>query len=416
MNLVKTSILSFIATATKVIAGLVINKAFSVFIGPAGLALIGQFQNFSQLAMTVAQAGIKNGVTKFIAEYGKEHHRIPILFSTAAKISLISSFATGLGIVIFSNYASLHILKSIEYSYIFVIFGFTIILFVINNLLLSILNGLKEIKAWVNINIIQSIYSLIFTTLLIIFFGMEGALIALVTNQSIILLIILWMLRRHVLIKVSNFLGPFDIVEAKKLGGYALMTFTSATIVPISHIIIRNYIGENLSWEEAGYWQAIWYISSTYLLLVTTPLTIYYLPRLSEITDKAELRKELLHGYSIIMPIIIIASLIIFLFKDFIIAILFAEDFTPVRDLFLWQLIGDIIKLASWLIAYLMLAKSMVKVFITTEIIFSLLFILLTFKFIELYGLVGITYSYTLNYVIYFFVILYLTRSEWRGI
>ena len=47
-----------------------------------------------------------------------------------------------------------------------VIFGFTIVLFVVNNLLLSILNGLKEIKTWVMINIIQSIYYHIMTLIL----------------------------------------------------------------------------------------------------------------------------------------------------------------------------------------------------------------------------------------------------------
>ncbi|EJG0004581.1 O-antigen flippase, partial [Vibrio parahaemolyticus] len=45
MNLIKTSFLTLIATAIRLISGLVINKAISVFIGPSGLALIGQFQN-----------------------------------------------------------------------------------------------------------------------------------------------------------------------------------------------------------------------------------------------------------------------------------------------------------------------------------------------------------------------------------
>lgn len=415
MTLVKTSILSFIATAIKMIAGLVINKAVAVYIGPAGLALVGQFQNFSQLVMTAAQGAINSGVTKYAAEYGKDNDRIPILFSTAAKISLFSSVVVGAGIVLFSNYASLHFLKSEDYSYVFVIFGFTIVLFVVNNLLLSILNGLKEIKTWVMINIIQSIYSLIFTTLLIVFLGLDGALIALVTNQSVIFLIVLWMLRKHQVIKLSNFKGAFDKPEAKKLGGFALMALTSAATVPVSHLIVRNYIGENLSWDDAGYWQAIWYISTMYLMVVTTTLSIYYLPKLSEITDKAELRKELLQGYKIIMPIVIVMSITIFLLKDFIIWLLFTKDFAPMRELFLWQLVGDVMKLAAWLIAYLMLAKAMTKTFITTEIAFSLSFVILSIWFVDQYGLVGMSYSFAVNYTLYFFVMIWATKTEWSG-
>lgn len=413
MTLVKTSILSFIATAIKMLAALVINKAVAVYIGPNGLALIGQFQNFIQLVMTAAQGAVNSGVTKYTAEYGKDAKRIPILFSTASKISFFSSLLVGTGIVILSQYASLHFLKSENYTYIFVTFGFTIVLFVINNLLLSILNGLKEIKTWVMINILQSVYSLIFTTLLIVWLGLDGALIAMVTNQSVILVIVLWMLRKHPIIKPENFKLKFDTTEAKKLAGFAVMAITSALTVPISHLIVRNYIGETLSWEDAGYWQAIWYISTMYLMVVTTTLSIYYLPKLSEINDKAQLRKELWQGYKIIMPIVIVMSIGVFVLKDFIIWLLFTEEFEPMRELFLWQLVGDVVKLAAWLIAYLMLAKAMTKTFITTEIAFSLSFVLLSFWFVDQYGLVGMSYAFAVNYVLYFLVMILVTRSAW---
>lgn len=49
MTLIKTSILSLIATFFKMLSGLVINKAVSVYIGPSGLALIGQFQTLLKL-------------------------------------------------------------------------------------------------------------------------------------------------------------------------------------------------------------------------------------------------------------------------------------------------------------------------------------------------------------------------------
>jgi O-antigen/teichoic acid export membrane protein len=413
MTLIKTSILSFIATAIKIFAALVINKAVAVYIGPTGLALIGQFQNFTQLVMTAAQGAINSGVTKYTAEYGKDDKRIPILFGTASKISFFASLVVGAGIVTYSQHASLHFLKSEDYSYIFVIFGFTIVLFVINNLLLSILNGLKEIKTWVIINIIQSIYSLIFTTLLIVWLGLDGALIALVTNQSVILLIVLWMLRKHPIIKAVNFKQKFDTPEAKKLAGFATMAITSALTVPVSHLIVRNYIGETLSWEDAGYWQAIWYISTMYLMVVTTTLSIYYLPRLSEITEKAELRKELWQGYKIIIPIVIVMSIMVFLLKDFIIWLLFTKEFAPMRELFLWQLVGDVVKLAAWLLAYLMLAKAMTKTFIATEICFNLSFVALSIWFVNQYGLVGMSYSFALNYTVYLIAMVFITRSAW---
>ena len=413
MALIKTSILSFIATAIKLASVFIINKAVSIYIGPSGLALIGQFQNFSQLSMIVAQGGLSTGITKYTAEYGKDSKRLPILLSTAARISLIASLIVGSVIIIFASDASKLFLKSEEYGYIFIIFGFTIILFVLNNFLLAVLNGLKEVELWAKINITQSIYGVIFTSLLIIFLGLDGALIALVTNQSIIFFLIIWMLRKHDGFKLSIFTTKFDKNEAKKLAGFAAMALTTAVTVPVSHLIVRNYIGESISWEDAGYWQAIWYISSMYLMVVTSTLGIYYLPRLSEITDRFELRKELWQGYIIILPIVFVMALSIFLLKDVVISVVFTEQFMPMRELFLWQLVGDFFKLAAFLLAYLLLAKAMTKTFIVTEVAFNLSYVLLSIWFVDNYGLVGMTYSFALNYLLYFITMIFVTRKHW---
>ncbi|MBG3116227.1 hypothetical protein GHV30_11365 [Proteus mirabilis] len=122
MTLIKTSILSLIATFFKMLSGLIINKAISVYIGPAGLAIIGQFQNFSQLVLIAAQGAINNGVVKYTAEYGKESKLLPILFSTALRISLITSISIGLLLISTSSFLSQNILNNISYQFIFIIF------------------------------------------------------------------------------------------------------------------------------------------------------------------------------------------------------------------------------------------------------------------------------------------------------
>jgi O-antigen/teichoic acid export membrane protein len=404
MNLVKTSILSFIATSIKMLSMLAINKSVAIFIGPSGLALIGQFQSFSQLSMTVAQGGINAGVTKYTAEYGRDSLQLPALFSTAARISLACSFVVGALSLVFSDLASNYFLSTTEYAYVFVIFGVSLPLFVLNQLLLSIVNGLKEVRTYINANVIQSLYGLIFTTLLVVFFGLHGALIAMVTNQSVVLLVVLWMLRKHIVIHWQAFTKPFVSAEGKKLFGYSVMALTSAASAPVSHLIVRNYLGETLGWDQAGYWQAIWYISTMYLMVVTMALSTYYLPRLSEITDNEGLREELINGYKFIVPVVAVMAGSIYYLKDFIVWFLFTEEFAPMRELFAWQLIGDVFKIAAWLLSYLVLAKAMIRTFVVTEIVFSGLFVGLSIFFVDMYGLVGVTYAFLINYVIYFLV------------
>ncbi len=70
------------------------------------------------------------------------------------------------------------------------------------------------------------------------------------------------------------------------------MTIVSIIMGPLSLLIVRNYIGDNLGWDKAGYWQGVWYISSIYLMIITTSLSVYYLPKLSELKDKNDLKKK----------------------------------------------------------------------------------------------------------------------------
>ncbi|MEZ9522516.1 O-antigen translocase, partial [Vibrio splendidus] len=264
-----------------------------------------------------------------------------------------------------------------------------------------ILNGLREIKTYILINIIQSICALVFTTILIYFFGIDGALISLVTNQSVVLLIVVYLLRKHSVIKCNIILLGFNKVEAKKLIKFSAMALTTAAMVPVSHLFIRKYIVDNISWEAAGYWQAIWYISTMYLMVVTTALSTYFLPRFSELLDKTSIKNEIINGYKLIIPLVIIMAGSIYLLKDFIIWVLFTEEFKPMRELFKWQLIGDFFKLSSWLLSFLMISKAMTREFVFTEVIFSISFIILSVLFIDKFGLVGVTYAHVINYIFY---------------
>lgn len=401
MTLIKTSILSLIATFFKMLSGLVINKVISVYIGPSGLALIGQFQNFIQITLVAAQGAINSGVVKYTAEYHDDAQKLSFLFSTAFKLSLVSSILTSAALIFSSSHLSVEIFLTEEYTYVFYIFGFTIILFVFNNLLLSILNGLKKIPVFIKINISQSIFSLFFTSILIFTYKIEGAMIALATNQSITLLVTLHFIRKENLINWKLFNVTFDKKIAKKLLKFSLMAITSAITIPTSQYIIREFLTNNQGIDNAGYWQGINYISTTYLNIVTIALGIYYLPRLSEIKHGSELLSEIKKGYKIILPIAIISGLFIFSFRYFIITALFSDKFLSMEPLFFWQIIGDIFKIASWLFAYVMIAKSMSTVFIFSEIIFSTSLVFLTILLVGYFGMIGSTYAYSINYIIY---------------
>jgi len=117
-----------------------------------------------------------------------------------------------------------------------------------------------------------------------------------------------------------------------------------------------------------------------------------------------EIKKEIRYGYKMILPVVGLLSLSIWLLRDFIIHILFTPDFIAMRDLFQFQLIGDFLKIGSWLLGFLLLAKAMTRTFIITEVLFAVSFVVMSFYLVERYGVIGATYAFALNYLVYWIV------------
>lgn len=411
MKLIKTSFFSAIITFIRIASSFVASKVVALFTGPAGIALIGQFANFITIALTFANGAINTGVIKYTAEFEGDELQLKKLFSTSLKISIISSGVFGLILFCIATYISQWLFHSPLYINPLRVLGVTIILYALNSLLISILNGKKEIKRYTLVNTIGSIVGLIFTVVLVYFYKITGALYALVLAQSIVFFVTLTMVIRSSWFSRSYFNRPFDKETARKLSRFSLMAIVSALTVPVSQIILRNMVINKLGINDAGYWQGMMRVSDGYLLLVTTSLSTYYLPKLSSLQSDDDLRKEIYQGYKIILPVVFVSCLLIYLLRFFIIHILYTKEFETMGELFAFQLIGDFFKMAAWVLAYLMLAKAMTKAFIITEIAFSISYILLGYVCIHLFKLNGITIAFAINYFIYLIIMIALFRK-----
>lgn len=412
MSLVKTSLLNGIAVVVKVASALVLNKVLAVYVGPAGYAIIGQFQNAVSIVVSLAGGLVSTGVTKATAEHYDNEARQHAVWQTAIRFSLIASLLAGGIVLALGDLLAMWLLHSKEMSGVFTWLALALPAMAANNLLLAIVNGKKEVGIYVIANIIGSLLSLLVIGLLAHYFGLYGALVAFTLNPAIVLLATTLMVARRDWFKAQFLWGEMNRPALRELSGFGLMGLTSALTVPISYMLIRDFLAADLGLEAAGYWQASWKISEIYLMLVTTTLSVYYLPRLAEIRTASELKLEIVKVYRVVLPVVIVGATIIYLVRDFIINMLFTAEFMPMRELFAWQMLGDVIKIGSWVLAYIMLGRAMVKVFVISEIVFSVLFVLLSWIFVGQFGLKGVPMAYALNYSLYWVVMAYFVCYE----
>ena len=405
--------LNAIAVGVKMLTLLSLNKILAIYVGPAGYAALGQFQNAVQMISTVASGAINTGVTKFTAEYQEDEVKQRALWQTAGTIALVTSVALSVFMFAFRTDLAEWFLDDVKLAPVFGWFAATLVLFVFNTLLMAILNGKKEIHRYVLANIAGSIFALFVTGAMVMQWGLIGALVGFAVYQSLTFFVTLALCIQTPWFRLSHLVGRMDKAVAKKLAKYTAMALTSATAVPLSHILIRNYLSQTLGWEDAGYWEAMWRLSGAYLMLVTTTLSVYYLPRLSELKTVAELRREIIAGYRVILPVAGVCALMMYTFSHFIIETLFSPSFLPMKEMFLWHLIGDILKIASWLMGFVLIAKTMMGLYVISEVFFSLLFYLLTVQIVDLLGLEGAALAHACVYILHLiFMYIALKRAQ----
>ncbi len=411
MNLIKTSFYTSISTAVTFISGFIVTKVVAVKIGPEGMAFVGQFQNSIAIFGMVATFAITSGVIKYLASYKDDLAKQQQVITTAISIILLCSFAVALFVIPASAFLSKIAFHTTEFWLVYLLYGVFVSIISLNTLFASVLNGFKEIRSLTIVNIVGSLTGIFFTVSFAVTLGVKGVLIASNFTALVVLGINIFFIKKIKGISWKPNFKKWDTPMVKLLFAFTLMGLVSGFAAPAMQLLVRDRIILKFSLLDAGCWQAVTRISDYYLAFVTTVLGVYYLPRLSEINSKSEMRKELINGYKIILPVVIFLAFLIWLFKIWVMHILFTADFLPMLPLFKYQLLGDVFKIGSWLLGFIMISKALTKTYIITEILFSVSFVILSYILMDSYGIIGTTYAFCINYAVYWVLMWFLMKK-----
>lgn len=409
MNLVKTSFWNGIAVVVRVSGSILLNKLLAVMLGPAGYTLIGQFQNAVGLVSGLVSGTVTTGVTKYTAEYFDDKPRQQTIWQTACRLMLYSSLGAAIGIILFREPLALLLFKRPDFSDVFVWFAIALPGLALNAVLLAIINGKKEFRSFVLANIAGNLVSLCIVGILAWKMGLRGALIAFGVSQAVAVTATLGLALKADWFSLRALWGKIDTQALHNLFNFVAMAATTAVCVPLSQIIVRDHLSAKFGLAAAGYWQAVTKISDIYLMIVTLTLSAYYLPRISEIREAKELKAEISKVYRFVLPLAACGALSIYLLRDFIVSILFTPEFRPMIALFAWQLTGDVIKIGSWILAYVLIGKASTRAFVIAEILFSVMLVIITILLTSRYGLKGSVMAFALNYLAYWIAMYFLS-------
>lgn len=410
MTIKSTFIWTSVHTVIKILSGIIMNKVIAVYLGPSGLALLGQFQNFASITSSISNGSIQTGLLTQTAKYNNEQQKS--VWANGLIISFVFTLLTSLFIFIFVSWLSQQVFFTSGYINLLYIFACSLIFYTLNLFIISIVNGLGNIKLYTIINILISLFTLILVSLLTILFKFEGAILGIVLTQSLVFLISYLIVYKYY--KNSFFLINISMLDKsiiKILLSYGLTSFSSGLIVSVTYMAIRAIIVNQTSLEDAGLWEAAIKMGLYFNMLFALPLSIYYLPKFSALNTKEEIFLLLKQAMLFITPIMFVCIFLFFIFKDFFISTLFSNSFLLISSFMVIVLFAEIFRVATTLFSNLLLAKKKFYQIIFYEFLMGIVFVLYAYLFYKDYGLFGLSIGYCIICLIMFVVYIFGVKN-----
>lgn len=412
--LFKITSLNSVHILLKLIFGFITSKALALFVGANGMAYVGNFRSFLNVLENFSLLGIQNAVVKYVSEFQNDRSKLKSVLATFGLLLLTSSIAISLILILGADYLSKQIFNHSEiYSFVFYSIAVVFPLYIFSTFCISVVNGFQEYKNVIYIQIISSAIALIFSVFFIYYYSTIGALVSLIFAPIFVFFVSLFYLKKHIRFQDVLSIDFFDFKILKNLSEYVLMALVSGVIGSFVFLEIRTDIVAITGLQQAGIYEGLQRISSYYLLFVSSIMAIYFYPKLAETNSNS--KEIVLHYLKTIIPLFTIGLVIIYFLRKLIIQVLFSSEFETMESLFLWQLIGDLLKATSLIFGTLLIAKKQTKVFIITEIISLCIMYFSSNWMLHTIGINGIVMAHTVTYFMYLLVMVFIFFKKMKS-
>lgn len=405
MKVLTGAILTSCAHLSRIVMGLVLIKIIAFYLGAEGMGQMGQFMSMSTMVYMVAGGGVTNAVIKYVAEYTSSPKQLLRFLSAATTYSAIFCGAFLCVGILFSKTIAVAVFKDPGLYWVIIVLACAQPLFAFVNLVVGVSNGLMQTAVYSKIQIIGSVIALPVIWVLIVRFGLVGATLSIIMMYASTFVPALYFYCKSALFGRVR-LRKLKILEFKRLSAFTVMMLASALTFPVVEMIIRHFLIESAGYAAAGIWQGAIKISSAYLGFFTVFLAYYFMPIVSRLESKAEIGRMTFKFLIAVVSLFSLGAVVFFAGRNFLIPLILADSFKALSDVLLYQLVGDLFRVSSYVVGFVAVAKAATKVYVAAELLQNVLFLLLSLLMLHLYGdMKAVVIAYAISYFVYFCVV-----------
>ncbi len=405
------------SSVLNILIGLVRVKVLAVLLGPVGIGLAGLYTSIMGTATSVAGCGLGSSGVRQIAEAGGEEQTLSRVRRALWYANLVLGILGMIALWVVREPVSRWVFGDNSHATAVGWLGLGVLLTLIAGSQTALLQGLRRIGDMARVSVLGSLLGTVAGIGLIGLFGQEGILAYVLVIPAISVGVAWYFVAR--LPQPVRELPSFTALtqQWRVMLGLGMAFMTTGLMNNLTQLAVRALVTRDLGLEATGYFQAAWAISVTYVGLVLGAMGADYYPRLTQAIQNQEQANRLVNEQARVALLLAGPMLLgMVAFTPLVIDLLYAPTFGPAMEILRWQMLGNLLKVASWPMGFILLARGEGRLFFLTDST-ALVFYLLGVWFGPVFGLVATGVMFLLMYTLYFAlvyaVVARINRFRW---
>ena len=403
------------ASVINIVTSLIRMKVAAVLLGPSGVGLIGLLTNLAGTASTIAGLGLGTVATRQIAEAagrGDETaaaaaHRA--LFWATLYLALAGAFVFWL----LREPLAAWVLGDAALAGDVGWLALVVVLTVAAGSQSALLNGLRRVGDLARVSIFSGMLATVVGVAALLLWGRSGLLVFVIAAPlASFMLGHLYVAR---LLRVQAPPTPLVDLAAqwRSLASMGAPFMLAGLVLMLGLLAVRSLVLHELGADAVGYYQAASAISTTYIGFVLGAMGTDYYPRLTAVIYDPDAVNRLVNEQTEVALLLAGPVLLAMMgLAPWVVDLLYSDKFYPAADILRWQILGDLLKLASWPLGFILLASGKGVTFMLSEALAVGAFVLLTALGLPSFGVIATGIAFFGMYLIYLPWVFWLAKKR----
>jgi PST family polysaccharide transporter len=374
-------------------------KVLAVLLGPVGVGLMGLYQNIMNIATTLAGCGVADsGVRQLAASLG-DVATLSLVRKALFYANLLLGLTGMAGLWLLREPVAQWIFGNAEHSVEVGYLGIGVLLGLLASSQTVLLQGLRRIGDLARVQIFSALAGAVVGVAAIGLWGLSGLLFFMLAGPATSVLVAAGY-ARHLPRQQAGHDWAESRLQWQAMFALGIPLMTAGLLTMVVQLMARTLVTQELGLEAVGLFQAAWVISMSYLGFVLNAMGTDYYPRLTgTIHDREQAIRMVNDQTEMLLLLAGPVLLAMMTLAPWVIELLYAKSFAPATDVLRWQVLGDLVKVITWPMGFVVLAQGRGTMFIGTQLNWNVLYLAFLWFALPVLGLPAMGICFFLAYV-----------------